>query len=409
MRRAAIRSLISAAISTAAARPRLGLAALLPLAASCALHANVPPAPAAAAPTTSGAPSTAPCAGPPSGYVGSYRHRRNRLYKSLGSPRFRGVDLIAMEDDSVQTLGGKLAYTAADKDVWDEDVDVYACYPDGWRYIDHARTNREGRFEISLTGSFRLPPGMRDLYVHVPGHGGGVRFLAYVALRGTTAVVSDIDGTLTESEDAIFNTVLFGDDIAHQPHAPRALADVAAGRLIIYVTSRGDQYTEVTRRWLALHGFPRGPLRLARSTITQPGAKTVAFKTGVLRALRIPVAVGIGNRASDVAAYANAGLSPSRIFINLPEFSSELTAELSAGKATAFDDYREVPALLARPAPGDVASAAAAGAAAAPAAPAAAAPAAVAPAGAAQGGAAPAGAAQSGAAQGGAVHSGPAQ
>jgi hypothetical protein len=149
--------------------------------------------------------------------------------------------------------------------------------------------------------------------------------------------------------------VLFGDDVAHQPHAPRALADVAAGRPIIYVTSRGDQYTEVTRRWLAAHGFPRGPLRLARSTITQPGAKTVAFKTSVLRALRIPVAVGIGNRASDIAAYANAGLSPARILINLPEFRSELGDELSAGKAIAFDDYREVPALLAPPAPSDAA------------------------------------------------------
>jgi LNS2 (Lipin/Ned1/Smp2) len=341
------------------------------LLASCALNANVPAAPAAPAPAVAGgAPATAggaPCAAPPNGYTGSYRHRRNRLYKSLGSPRFRGVDLIAMEDDAVQTLGGKLAYTAADKDVWDEDVDVYACHPDGWRYVERARTNREGRFEISLTGAFRLPPGMRDLFAHVPGHGGGVRFLAYVAPRGTTAVVSDIDGTLTESEDAIFNTVLFGDDVAHQPHAPRALADVAAGRPVIYVTSRGDQYTEVTRRWLALHGFPRGPVRLARSTITQPGAKTVAFKTGVLRALRIPVAVGIGNRASDIAAYANAGLSPSRILINLPEFASELGGELSAGKATAFDDYREVPALLGRPAPGapEAAGATAAGAAAA--------------------------------------------
>jgi hypothetical protein len=386
MRRAAIRPPLRTSIRapSRAASPLLGLSALLPLLASCALHANVPPAAAPA--VAGGAPSATPCATPPGGYAVGYRHRRNRLYKALGSPRFRGVDLIAMQDDPVQLLGGKLAYTAADKDVWDEDVYVYACFPQGWRIVRHARTNREGRFELALTGAERLPPGMRDLYAFVPGDGGGVRFLAYVAPRGTTAVVSDIDGTLTESEDAIFNTVLFGDDVGHQPHAPRALEAVAAGRPVIYVTSRGDQYTEVTRRWLAAHGFPRGPLRLARSTITQPGAKTVAFKTGVLRALRIPVAIGIGNRASDIAAYANAGLSPGRILINLPEFSSELGGELSAGKATAFDDYREVPALLAGPAPAGAA------------------PADSAPAGAAPGGPAPGGPAPSGA-----VHSGPAQ
>jgi hypothetical protein len=323
---------------------------LLPLLAACALHADV--APAAVTPAAVGGdvpPAT--CATAPAGPTGKYRHRRNRLYRSLGEPRFRGIDLIAMEDDPGQVLGGKLAYTAADKDVGDEDVLVYACFPGGWRTLGQARTDREGRFELALAGALRLPVGMRDLYAHVPGHGGGVRFLAYVAPRGTTALVSDIDGTLTESEDAILNTVVFGDDIAPQPYAPRALAEAAAGRPVIYLTARGDQYTEVTRRWLAIHGFPRGPLRLARSVIVKPGPRTIAFKTDVLRSLRIPIAAGIGNRASDIAAYTNVGLPPGRILINLPEFASEVSADLSAGKATAFDDYREIPAILARPEP----------------------------------------------------------
>jgi hypothetical protein len=319
---------------------------LVLLLASCALNADVSPAPPGA-----GTARAASCADPPEGPTNAYRHRRNRFYKALGERRFRGIDLIAMEDDEVQTVGGKLAYTSADKDVLDEDVYVYACFPDGWHIVDRARTNRDGRFELSLTGKARIPVGMRELYAHVPGDGSGVRFLAYVAPRGTTALVSDIDGTLTESEDAILNTVLFGDDISPQPHAPRALGAAAAGRPIIYVTARGDQYTEVTRRWLAIHGFPRGPLRLARSVIVQPGPKTIAFKTDVLRSLRIPIAAGIGNRASDIAAYANAGLSPTRILINLPEFEGEVRAELTAGKATSFDDYREVPVLLSRPAP----------------------------------------------------------
>jgi LNS2-like protein (lipin/Ned1/Smp2) len=328
--------------------PRLSIP-LLPWLASCALNADVA-APVAAPHGIGGAPG-APCAAPPVGESAGYRHRRNRFYKSLGEPRFRGTDLIAMEDDPVQLLGGKLAYTAADTDVSDEDVDVYACFPHGWRLLERARTGRDGRFAVRLAGDARLPVGMRDLYAHVFGDERGVRFLAYVAPRGTTAIASDVDGTLTESEDAIFNTVLFGDDIAHRPHAPVALAAAAAGRPVIYISSRGDQYTEVTRRWLAVHGFPRGPLRLARAAVTQPGPRTVAFKTAVLRALRIPLAAGIGNRASDIAAYANAGLAPGRILIELPEFLAELRSELAAGRATAFRDYREVPALLAPAAP----------------------------------------------------------
>jgi hypothetical protein len=324
--------------------PRVSIP-LLPLLASCALNADMaaPVAAPVAAPQ-----SAAPCAAPPAAPGAGYRHRRNRLYKSLGEPRFRGIDLIAMEGDPVQTLGGKLAYTAADTDVSDEDVDVYACFPEGWQLLERARTGGDGRFELRLTGDARLPAGMRDLYAHVFGDERGVRFLAYVAPPGTTAIASDVDGTLTESEEAIFNTVLFGDDIGHQPHAPRALAAAAAGRPVIYISSRGDQYTEVTRRWLAIHGFPPGPLRLARAAVTQPGPKTVAFKTAVLRGLHVPIAAGIGNRASDIAAYANAGLAPGRILIELPEFQAELRSDLAAGKATAFRDYREIPGLLSR-------------------------------------------------------------
>ena len=319
----------------------------LPLLASCALNADLgvesaaAPAPRVARPAGEGV-----CERVPQATAASYRHSRNRFYRKLGEPRFRGIDLIASEDDEMQMLGGKLAYTAADKDVGDEDVEVFACIGGDWQFVRPARTGADGRFQIALGGGDRLPVGMRDLYAHVPGHGGGVRFLAYVAPRGTTAIASDVDGTLTESEEAILNTVLFGDDIAHQPNAPRVLA--AARRPVIYLTSRGDQYTEVTRRWLEVHGFPRGPLRLARAAITQPGPKTVAFKTDVLRALRIPLAAGIGNRASDITAYANVGLSPRQILINLPEFTREVTADLAAGRATAFDDYRELPALLDR-------------------------------------------------------------
>jgi hypothetical protein len=333
------------------------LLSMLSLLAACALNADMPPA---AIPAATGGPAAAggasvaregACIAPPRAQPASFRHRSNRIAKSLGEPRFRGIDLIAMEDDSSQVLGGKLAYTAADKDVGGEEVHIYACFPNGWRHLGDAETDRNGRFELALISGIRLPVGMRDLYAYVPGHGGGVRFLAYVAPRGTTAIVVDVDGTLTESEEAILNTVVFGDDIAHQPYAPRALELAAAGRPIVYLTSRGDQYTEVTRRWLAVHGFPRGPLRLARDAITKPGPKTVAFKTGVLRSLRIPVVAGIGNRASDIAAYANAGLAPGRILINLPEFEGEVRSQLSAGRATAFDDYREVPALLARSGP----------------------------------------------------------
>src|SRR5262252_1947196 len=98
----------------------------------------------------------------------------------MGEPRHRGVDLIAVDGEPRQTLGGKLAYTAADKDLEDEDVEVFACIAFDWRRVGRTRTGGDGRFELVLEGDARLPAGMRDLVAYVPGDGTSVRFLAYV-------------------------------------------------------------------------------------------------------------------------------------------------------------------------------------------------------------------------------------
>lgn len=288
--------------------------------------------------------NSADCEAAPDGARQPFRHARSRVLANLGAPNHRGVDLIATEGDENQTVGGKLAYTSIDKDLEDEDVEVFACAAGGWRPIATARTDGDGRFTATLRGAARLAPGLTDLYLRVPGDGTGVRFLGYVARADERVIVSDIDGTITAAESAIYKTVMLGRDIGHQPGAPQAYA--ASGRTVVYVTARGDQLTEVTRRWLRAHGFPPGPVRLAKAVAVLPGKRTVAFKTATLRDLRVPIAAGVGNRASDVIAYRNAGLAASQIFINLPEFTGELAAELAAGNATGFDHYHELLALL---------------------------------------------------------------
>ncbi|MBA3395516.1 MAG: hypothetical protein H0T89_22905 [Deltaproteobacteria bacterium] len=307
------------------------------IAAGCALHVGTPGTPIASA-------NYPNCKAAPDGVPATFRHDRNRVLSRLGTPKHRGVDLIAVEGDENQTLGGKLAYTAVDKDLEDEIVEVFACSGSGWRSLGTTRTNDDGRFALTLHGDSRLAVGMTDLYARVPGDGSGVRFLGYVATKDAAVIVTDVDGTITTSEQAIYKTVVLGRDIGHQRHAPQALA--ASGKTVVYITARGDQYTEVTRDWLRVHGFPPGPLRLASSAVTMPGASTVAFKTTTLRQLPVRIAAGVGNRASDIKAYRNAGLTPDRIFINLPEFTDELRTELAAGKATAFDDYRDLHAVL---------------------------------------------------------------
>jgi hypothetical protein len=99
-------------------------------------------------------------------------------------------------------------------------------------------------------------------------------------------------------------------------------------------------FTNDTREWLAKKGMPRGALRLAPGVLL-PGSATVDYKTRTLDELaaELPIALGVGNRASDIEAYTNAGVAPDRIFIKLPEFADEVAARLQAGEAIGFPAY----------------------------------------------------------------------
>lgn len=285
------------------------------------------------------------CAGAPEvGPAAEWRHTLNAVVASSGAPHHRGVDLIAATDDATQRLAGKIAYGLTDKDLEDEDVELFACLDARWQRLGAARTDDDGRFSLALTGDARLPAGMRDLYVSVVGDRTGARFVGFVAPRGTKLVVSDVDGTLTGSENAYPLALASGGDVPAQPDAAAALTSLAArGYTIAYVTARGDRFTQDTRDWFAAKGFPRGPMRLPPAIVTAPGADTVEMKTSALASLAaFEIAAGIGNRASDITAYTAAGLPPERIFIKLPEFGEELAAPLAAGEAVGFSRYEEL-------------------------------------------------------------------
>src|SRR6188768_1304303 len=89
-----------------------------------------------------------------------FRHTRSRMVAKIGSARHRGADRIAAEGDENQTLSGKLAYTKADKDLEAEDVEIYACIGRKWWSVGTTRSDGEGRFSLTLTGTARLPVGM---------------------------------------------------------------------------------------------------------------------------------------------------------------------------------------------------------------------------------------------------------
>jgi hypothetical protein len=292
------------------------------------------------------------CSGAPdAGPAGSFRHLEASVISALGSPRHRGIDLVSSAGADQQTLAGAISYTVADKALEDEDVDLFACRDAGWGYLGRTRTDGEGRFAMVLAGADRLPLGMHDVFVSVVGDRTGAGFLAYVAPDNARLFASDVDGTLTSSENAFWKTVALGTEPGVQPGAADALHAVSdRGYQVVYVSARGSQYTTETRAWLERNGFPRGPLRLSPSFITLPGEDTVELKTTLLGDLAavIPVVAGVGNRASDIEAYTNVGIDPKAIFVKLPEYAEEVRGALSAGAAIGFTDFGTLASLLPR-------------------------------------------------------------
>lgn len=285
---------------------------------------------------------------PDAGAPGEFRHLTSRLIAVLGDPRHRGLDLVAAADADTQTLAGRISYTTLDKELEDEDVDVFACRDGAWQRVGGARTDDEGQFALALSGGDRLPIGLRDVFVSVVGDRTGAGFLADVAPRGTPLIVSDVDGTLTSSEDAFLETILLGLEPDAQPGAAAAYASVAPrGYQLVYVSARGNEFTTDTRTWLADKGFPRGPLRLSPSFVTLSGGDTVAVKASAMAGLTAAgyaLAAGIGNRATDIEAYGQAGVAAERTFVLLPEFASEDQPLIDAGKAIGFTSFAELEA-----------------------------------------------------------------
>jgi phosphatidate phosphatase PAH1 len=298
----------------------------------------------------SGGPVVVPdvrCAGAPdAGPAGDFHHFKNDVISLLGDPKHRGFDLVASASAATQTLEGWISYTIVDKALEDEDVDVFACRAGQWRRVGTARTDDEGHFALALSADDRLPIGMRDLFVSVVGDRTGVGFLGYVAPEGSPLLVSDVDGTLTSSENAFLETIVLGIEPGARAGAPHAFAAVAAkGIQPVYVTARGNQYTTATREWLEHKGFPRGPVRLSPSFVTLPGGDTIDYKTQTISALSaagLALRVGVGNRASDVTAYASTGVADDRIFIELPDYASEVQPMLDAHRAIGFTSYDDL-------------------------------------------------------------------
>ncbi len=174
---------------------------------------------------------------------------------------------------------------------------------EGERLAARAYTDDEGFARMTFT-----PDDVGDymLTVRVPGPKGAGSGISpttlLVACRdpSVSIVIVDIDKTLVASS---FDEVLTGQA---QPMADSAdvLNRLSEDHTIVYMTLRPDYFGPTTKAWLDEHGYPRGPLWVARFGGLLDGNRDYRIRR--IRGLRqrFPnVEMGLGDKISSVNAY----------------------------------------------------------------------------------------------------------
>lgn len=296
---------------------------------------------------------------PDPGPARDWKHTTSSLIAWSGDPRHRGRDLFLNPGDE-QWLIGKFAYGITDKDMKDEEVDIYllrGCQG-AWEKLDTVLTTEEGahstvegveddggRVYFRIPAGKELAVGRHRVHMVLAGDLTATELFIEVVPPGTPVFVSDVDGTLTTEETEEYASLLTGSISNVRPDAPQAFQHlVSKGYRPFYMTARPDWLVGRTREFLSAHGLPPG---IVHTTLTGTGAlgsSAADFKTGELNVMNsrgLTPQWAFGNTDTDAQAYADTGIQPAahRVFMQFTdtvyggrriEAYTELLSEFSA-------------------------------------------------------------------------------
>ncbi len=277
---------------------------------------------------------------PPTGTRADWRHWRTPNFTtSQGAPEHRCRDGLAVTGDA-QELVCKFAYGPWDKDLEDEDVEVFV-RPEGatqWRRLGVGRTAKDGRNDptrgihdmggwlvYALPEEDGLAPGRHRLRAVVQGDGSAAEAALWVVPPASAVAIFDIDGTLTTGDGELTRELAAAS--AGERYDPKIRAGAAAvvraraaaGALPRNITPPPDRLAPRTRAWLTARDLPAGPLFLQSSVKGSVSKdRTKKYKEHLVTRLLgkgLVVIAAYGNAVTDIDAYIGAGLDPSRVFI----------------------------------------------------------------------------------------------
>lgn len=171
-----------------------------------------------------------------------------------------------------------------------------------------------GRIYFKIPDDKRLAPGRHRVHMIVDDDHSTADQYIDVIPKGAPFFISDVDGTLTTSENEEFFDLLTGDIPEMNPFANQAFQLlVSKGYRPMYLTARPEFLYKRTREFLAVHDFPHGIVHTTLSKTGALGSEAVTYKSGELAMLAgkglKPIYV-FGNTESDAEAYENGGIEP---------------------------------------------------------------------------------------------------
>ncbi len=263
---------------------------------------------------------------PDPGAAGEWNH----FASSIAAQSFanhRGRDTFYNPGDTVWVMG-KFAYGLLDDDIQDESVDIYlnrGCGAD-WELVDSTATTQDGDHAtvegVEDTGgwvffdatSLGLEEGRHRFHMVVRGDLTATDAYVDVVPSGTPVIVTDVDGTLTTSENEEFTALLTGALPNANPDSAEVLTALAEkGYRVFYLTARPEFLARRTREFLESNGYPLGLVHTTLSFTGATGQAAVDYKTAELATIAARGLVpswAFGNTATDAEAYVNASIQP---------------------------------------------------------------------------------------------------
>lgn len=299
---------------------------------------------------------------PPPGPELDWEHFSSNAVELAGDPNHRIRDMFYVPGET-QWILGKFAYGTVDKDLKDEQVDVYLLRncEGAWELLGSASTTEEGAHAtvqgVEDTGGwvyFEVPAdrqlelGRHRVHMVVRGDLSTTEGFIEVVEPGTPIFLSDVDGTLTTYEEEEFVSLLMGEVSEANEFSATALGILQdKGYHAMYLTARPEWLVERTREFVDVRNYPPGVIHTSLWFDGALGDAAEGFKTAEFALLEskglVPTYV-FGNTESDAAAYDNAGILPleNRVFFQYTDIHGGRRIE-SYGEL--IDEFNALPDL----------------------------------------------------------------